>query len=98
MKVLFILVAALALVACEGEREPEQAQRYSPTPLSIQNSNRFNVVRVDVFRDKLAYDGKRGVYVITDKETNQEFIGVSGIGISELAQHSSGKTTSRDER
>jgi secreted trypsin-like serine protease len=97
MKYLFIVVAALALVACD-EISPDQRQRYQPTALTIQSSTRFSVERIDVFRDKLAYDGQRGIYVITDTKTGKEFIGVSGIGISELGSHLAGKVTSTDER
>lgn len=67
-------------------------------PITYKSNGRFKVERVGVFFDNLAYDDKRGIYVITDTETNQEFVGVSGIGISELASHQSGKTRSSDER
>jgi len=54
------------------------------------------------FRDALAYDNWRGVYLIQDKQTGQEYIGISGIGISEISSHTQlvGKVQQqvRDER
>ena len=61
-------------------------------------SDRFDVTRVQKFTDELAYEDERGIYIITDRKTGREFLGVSGIGISELGSHSSGKTTQSDER
>ena len=63
---------------------------------------RFKVDMVAKFDDNLAYDGIRGIYVIVDKQTKKEYVGVSGIGISELGSHHvlTGKSeyTVRDER
>lgn len=77
-----------------------------PTPtknMEIDTSNStVSIRRIAVFEDDLAYGGKRGIYIIKDHATNKEFIGVSGIGISDIGQHpiSNGKTTImvRDER
>lgn len=60
--------------------------------------NRISVTRIAVFEDDLAYKGVRGAYIIKDRDTGREFIGISGIGISELGSHSTGKTTISDER
>lgn len=69
-----------------------------PTPIEAPTpTNRFGVELVAVFKDALAYDGKRGIYIITDSDGKQ-FIGVSGIGIAERASHSSGKSSRQDER
>ena len=77
-----------------------------PTPtknMEIDTSNStVSIRRIAVFEDDLSYGGKRGIYIIKDHATNKEFIGVSGIGISDIGQHpvSSGKVTVmvRDER
>lgn len=53
---------------------------------------------LDVVWDDLAYDNRRGIYVVTDTETGQQYIGVSGIGVTELGSHLSGKTRASDER
>jgi len=62
------------------------------------NSPRFTVERVGVVDDSLAYGDRRGIYLIRDKQTDKEFVGVSGIGISELGSHPVGKAIVTDER
>jgi hypothetical protein len=73
------------------------------TPLNVESpmkvdNQRFQVTRVGVIEDNLAYQNRRGIYIIRDTKTEQEYIGVSGIGISEMGNHSSGKTSIADER
>jgi hypothetical protein len=53
---------------------------------------------VGVIEDELAYYKRRGLYLIRDTKTGQEFIGLSGVGVSELGRHPSGKTSVADER
>ena len=89
-------MAIAAIAGCEESKDSTQLRMAEP--ITYKSNGRFKVERVGVFFDNLAYDDKRGIYVITDTETNQEFVGVSGIGISELASHQSGKTRSSDER
>lgn len=96
MKAIIAVMALLALAGCEPSQD--SIQRNRAESITINTSERFKVERIGVFHDSLAYDDKRGIYVITDTETQQEFIGVSGIGISELASHQSGKTRLTDER
>lgn len=96
MKVIIAALAILMIAGCEPN--PDSMQRGRADQISYQTNNRFKVERVSVFYDGLAYGDKRGIYIITDTETRQEFIGVSGIGISELASHQSGKVRMRDER
>jgi len=67
------------------------------TPAPAQ-ARRVTVERIDVVNDTLAYNGARGIYLIRDSQTGQEFIGVSGVGVAELGDHQSGKTRARDER
>ena len=66
------------------------------------HSDHVQVVRISVFDDDTAYHGQRGIYIITDKISGKSFIGVSGVGISELGSHSEGvgksRRTVRDER
>lgn len=68
------------------------------TPLQEVSGARFSVTRVGVFGDDLAYGQRRGIYVIIDQQTGKEYVGISGIGIGETASHSSGKTSTQDER
>ena len=95
-----IIVAALSLIGCE----PDQASvnRTNAHDVERPDMDRFVVEKVQTVRDDFAYDGYRGVYFITDTSTGQKWVGVSGIGISELGSHtvSHGKTSSTemDER
>lgn len=54
--------------------------------------------RIGVFKDRIAYNDVRGIYILKDSQTGKEFIGVSGIGITELGSHIVGKSTTTDER
>ena len=85
---IFIAAAAcLSLAGCENQ---------APSPKKIatlERSERFQVDRVSIFEDLLAYEDKRAIYIIRDLQTGKEYIGVSGVGISEIGSHlrSSGK-------
>lgn len=102
MKKLFIAVmlpAMLALSGCSRQEDKVQYDRaVNVTQSQEPGPERFIVKRVQVVVDSLAYDGQRGVYILLDTQTNKEYVGVSGVGISELGSHQSGKTTYRDER
>lgn len=93
MKRIAILLAAVALTACGPE-----ATMQMPKESKFQANDRVTVERIGVFADDTAYQDRRGVYVIRDKKTGQEFIGISGIGISETGSHSTGKSSKSDER
>lgn len=54
--------------------------------------------RVAVIEDSTAYHRQRSVYIITDKETGQQWIGISGVGVSERGRHMAGKASIQDER
>ena len=59
---------------------------------------RFEVTRLQRFRDDLAYNAERGIYLIKDTRTGAEYFGVSGVGINELGDHRIGKDTRTHER
>lgn len=84
---LFVLAAA-ALGGCE---HPTQS-------MPVEPQARLRIERIGVIPDSIAYAGVRGIYVITDKKTGQEYIGISGIGIAETGSHPAGKTLLPDER
>ena len=51
------------------------------------------------FDDSTAYCGYRRVFRLRDKRTGTEWIGVSGVGISEVGAHVGGKSARlKDER
>ncbi len=58
----------------------------------------YSVRRVGVFEDNFAYQGKRGVYEITDEKTKKKYLGVSGIGITELERVPQGRGSEIIER
>ena len=77
----------------------EVSNKPAPTAELTESPNgRINVTRIGTFRDGLAYDSKRGIYIIKDNQTGKEYIGISGVGISETGSHQAGKTHLTDER
>lgn len=91
----YLACLALLLTACE---DPKADTNLGIVPASPKSA-RFDVKRVGVFQDGIAYHDQRGIYVITDKETGREYVGVSGVGISETGRHQVGKNNSvEDER
>jgi hypothetical protein len=92
-----VAACVLLLAGCDQGPAPARTEMHVSTELS-GDGNRVTVTRLSRFSDNLAYDNERGVYLIRDNETGQEFIGISGIGISELGSHRSGKRTVGDER
>lgn len=93
------MAAVLALTACGPKPNmPMYEQTASHSDIGIKDNERFKVERVGVFKDDLAYDARRGIYILTDTKTGREFVGVSGVGISELGSHQAGKARVSDER
>lgn len=96
MKHLLPIAAALCISGCDSQ----PVDRELPAPRYTDgNATRFKVRQVQLVEDPIAYNARRGVYIITDTDTGAEYIGVSGIGISELGSHAAGKGHMRsDER
>ena len=93
-----VMAAFIFMLGCG---QPPSAS--TPPNMEINaTSSRVSIQRIMVFEDDLAYGDKRGIYIIRDHVTNKEFIGVSGIGISEIGHNpiSNGKVPVmvRDER
>ena len=49
---------------------------------------RFRIERLYLIKDTTARYNTRGVYLITDLKTGQEFFGLSGVGVTELMSES----------
>jgi len=94
----FLIASLLVLWACGPDVDTQLNVSHPEAPVNMPSSPRFQVTRVGVFEDGLAYYGKRGMYVIVDNQTGREFFGVSGVGVTELGQHPVGKSYSEDER
>lgn len=83
---IFIVIFSLLLSACDSGPEPAKSMMDVSSQLSA-DADRIKVTKMSEFRDTLAYDNWRGVYLIQDKQTGKEYIGISGIGISEVGSH-----------
>lgn len=95
--VFTVLASACIIISCaKPPYQKVEMQDYSP--VEVSQSQRVSITRLGVFDDEIAYDDRRGIYLIVDKETGKEFIGVSGIGIAEVGDHSNGKHRYEDER
>lgn len=94
-----LMLAAIAVSGCEGsDSTPVIKVQSGATVRETQPDARVEVEVVGTFADAYAYNGRRIVYVVRDKKTGKEFVGVSGVGIAETGVHISGKTTITDER
>ena len=100
-KIYLLITAVLLLSAYDNGPAPAKSTMAVSSQLS-SDADRIKVTKMSEFRDGLAYDNWRGVYLIQDKQTGREYIGISGIGISEVGSHSQlvGKVQQqvRDER
>lgn len=95
MKVKYLLIfAAIPLAACI-EPSDEYLQRQKMQSMTIQTDDRFEVKRTAVIFDSIAYRNQRGIYLIRDKKTGKEYVGLSGVGVSEIG--TSGKPRSQFE-
>jgi hypothetical protein len=91
----WISIAALsALAGCQPK--PTKVMFLGPGP--FEDETRFEIRRVGVIKDDIAYHERRAIYVITDTRTGKEYMGLSGVGISELGSHAAAKTRVADER
>lgn len=97
---LALMAAMLALAGCGAAESPtpQQQPRVESVSDSQPTSGRYELRAIQSFRDRGAYNGWRTVYELRDVETGVVYIGISGIGISELGSHHAGKSTVNDER
>lgn len=93
MKKTILAALCALLAACQPDADTRMGVQV-PT----SSSEAIEVTRVGVIADDLAYGHRRGLYRIVDRETGREFIGVSGVGITEVGAHKAGKSTVEDER
>lgn len=102
MKKFFSLAIFLILIiACDNpipNTEMIKHEKKNQEQQSIQKQTRIEINQIGVFMDELAYNDMRGIYIIFDNKTGKEFIGISGIGISDIGSHTNGKATTSDER
>lgn len=92
---LYLLLFPCLILSCSV---PADTPMNEKSPSAVKSTGRFEITRIGVFEDDLAYDARRGIYIIKDIETGKEYFGVSGIGITEIGSHSTGKIYVTDER
>lgn len=95
-----VLVFGLIFSGCNEEnRYPGVDGRYPVKNETVSdNSSDFVLIKKQTFYDESAYGSVRNVYVLKDRVNMKEYIGVSGIGISERGSHQVGKAYVSDER
>jgi hypothetical protein len=87
----FVDVPSTAAVLRAPVAVPQAAPAAAPAPVM-----RFTLARAQIVKDELAYGRERGVYILKDNETGREYIGVSGIGITEIGRHNCGKGCTKE--
>lgn len=108
---IFVLITAIFFSGCDKKQEEPKAiipsvggQVFVPiekevtTTKIIQPKQRFELKKVQTFEDNDAYRNIRNIYILTDNDTKKEYIGISGIGITEQGSHISSKQSVQDER
>ena len=71
----------------------KETERQLPAEKGIGTNpeSQYLVKRVEVFEDELAYSHLRGIYEIMDKKTGKKYLGISGIGITEVGSDGDGR-------
>jgi hypothetical protein len=95
---ILAIVLLPLLASCGPEADTPMAVTKPGPTVTPEDTYRIQVSRIGVIPDDIAYNNKRGIYVITDRQTGREYIGVSGVGITEVGSHRNGKSTVTDER
>ena len=87
-----------SVIPSVGDQVTIPIEKEITTVKVIQPKQRFSLKKVQTFEDSDAYGRVRNIYILVDNDSGKEYIGVSGIGIVERGQHTSGKSTISDER
>ena len=102
-----ILFISIMFVGCELNKDydsiPSVGDRVkipvqTETIVSVPPKLRYDLKKVQTFFDSDAYNNVRNVYILVDNETGKEYLGISGIGITEMGKHTQTKSTVTDER
>ncbi|HLV16007.1 MAG TPA: hypothetical protein VKY70_00900 [Pseudomonas sp.] len=72
----FFLGALIAIGAFHAGKASE--------PYPLANADLYTVEFGGVFADSVAHGARRSIYVVTEKATGRRFLGISGVGISEI--------------
>jgi hypothetical protein len=96
-----LLLCALLVSSCEdGTYRPEREMQAVPMSAAAEAAagQRFDVRLEQVVADEIAYGGRRGIYSIVDRTTGREYVGLSGVGITELGAHEKRTGSGRDAK
>lgn len=96
-QILLLILLFVLFVSCSPE-PTVQMMKETNFKTSENKEQRFQVSRVGIFEDELAYNSRRGIYVISDSLSGKQFVGISGLGIAEMGSHTVGKGVVLDER
>lgn len=92
------LMEPKSIIPSVGNQVTIPIEKEITTVKVVQPKQRFDLKKVQTFEDSDAYGRVRNIYILVDNDSGKEYIGVSGIGIVEQGQHTSGKSTIKDER
>jgi hypothetical protein len=92
------LCVVVGCVPTPAVKAPEISLTEGSPELVAAAGSRFQIHKEATFRDELSYHRERAVYILTDTETGKQYVGIGGVGISELGDHTQGKQTVEDER
>jgi len=91
---IFVLVT-LSLCSCSSQ---PAAPTIPVQESTLATDGRITVKRVATFRDRFAFNGEREILIITDTKTGKEFIGISGVGVTETREVVEGKVSRQIEQ
>ena len=91
------LLLLLALAGCDDGTAPDGTKAVDKVPKQLVEGSRFKVESQGEF--KAGYDNTvREILIITDTKTGKEYLGITGVGVSELMRESDGENTFTRER
>lgn len=107
-----LLLLGMLIVGCEEKPKEEPkftipsvgsqvvipVEKEVTTVKVLPPKQRFSLQKVQTFQDPDAYGKVRNIYILIDNSTGKEFVGVSGIGITESGTHVESKNNYEDER
>lgn len=87
----------LAESGCENAQAPDSKVTVFEVPKQQVEGARFKVERHGKF--KAGYEAnEREILIITDSTTRHQYIGITGVGVTELRSEKSGDSTVTKER
>ncbi len=85
---VFFVLITLTITGCKSEPTSRPHTRLD----QFENSGRFNVESHGSFYAGHS-DNRREIVIITDSKTKKSYIGVTGVGVTELYEVSDGETS-----